>query len=142
MSIKASTKYEAFRFLDRKNVLKENREYSDKAGYPVYFPYGDSTIDYRVNDLGCRLEVLIHGETQNIWIENIENCTSIIVGIILENKIFSDVTINNVKEVNCYNVVGFTYQFLDDGELGILIHFLDGDFVSLHTDSIAYIKIK
>ena len=83
MSIKASTKEEALRFLDQKNVLRENHEYSERAGYPTYFPYGDSSIDYRVTDLGCRVEVIKDGEAQNIWIlEEEPKSTTITIGLI------------------------------------------------------------
>ena len=102
MSIKASTTQEAMRFLDKENVLRKNIEYSERAGYPTYFPYGDSSIDYRVTDLGCRVEVAKGGETQNIWIEEKLDFNTVVIGLIEEKKVFSSVTINEVTEFTCY----------------------------------------
>ncbi|WP_454971307.1 hypothetical protein [Dorea sp.] len=143
MSIKASTREEAFRFLDRKKVLKENREYSERAGYPTYFPYGDSSIDYRVTDLGCRIEVVRDGEAQNIWILDEEpKSVTMTIGLIETKKVLSSITINEVKELTYENVVGFVYEALDDGKPGIIYHIKDGTTVSFHVNEIAYTLMK
>ena len=143
MSIKASTKEEAFRFLDRKKVLRENYEYSKRAGCPTYFPYGDSSIDYRVTDLGCRVEVVKDGEAQNIWIlEEEPKSTTMTIGLIETKKVLSSITINEVKELTYENVVGFVYEALDDGKPGIVYHMKDGTTISFHANEIAYTLMK
>ncbi|MCB6536160.1 hypothetical protein LI210_21910, partial [Parabacteroides distasonis] len=65
-----------------------------------------------------------------------------IVGVISETKIFSDVTINEVKEVVYDNVIGFTYEALSDGRAGVIIHLLNNETASFHANSIAYIKTE
>ena len=142
MSIKASTKEEAFRFIDTKNVLKENLEYSKKASYATYFPYGDSSIDYRVTDLGCRIEVVNDGISRNIWIEEELNPRAIEVGLITEKKVLSNVTINEVTEITYHGVVGFTNEALDNGKLGVVFHMSDGTTASFHVNEVAYTLMK
>ena len=130
-------------FLDKGNVLKENAEYSERAGYPTYFPYGDSSIDYRVTDLGCRIEVVKDGEVQNIWIlEEEPKSTIITIGLIETKKVLPSITINEVKELTYENVVGFVYEALDDGKPGIIYHMKDGTTVSFHVNEIAYTLMK
>ena len=142
MSIKASTTQEAMRFLDKENVLRKNIEYSERAGYPTYFPYGDSSIDYRVTDLGCRVEVTKGGETQNIWIEEKLDFNTVVIGLIEEKKVFSSVTINEVTEFTYQYVIGFVYEALEDGKPGITFYMKDGTASSFHANNIAYVKMK
>ena len=142
MSIKASTTQEAIRFLDKENVLRKNAEYSERAGYPTYFPYGDSSIDYRVTDLGCRVEVVKGGNSQNIWIEDKLDLNTVVIGLIEEKKVFSSVTINEVTELTYQDVIGFVYESLDDGKPGIIFHMKDGTTACFHANSIAYVEMK
>lgn len=50
----------------------KNEELSRRAGYPTYYSTSDVNPDDHINDLNCRLEVVVGGEHTNIWIEEIE----------------------------------------------------------------------
>ena len=103
-------------------------------------------VAYVIN-LNSRLEVnLNNGLSYNIWIEDAEKACqkfiTAIIGVISETKIFSNVTINEVKEIKYCNVIGFTYEALSDGKAGVVIHLLNNETASFHANSIAYIKTE
>ena len=51
-------------------VMTKDEELSKRAGYPIYVPVKVElrTPYNQIADLGCRVEVLIDGESTNIWI--------------------------------------------------------------------------
>ena len=100
-----------------------------------------------VRDYGVLLEVnLDNGSSYNIWIEDAEEShekyITVVIGVISESKVFSNVTINEVKETKYSGVIGFTYEALDDGKPGIIVHLANDEMASFHANSIAYIKTE
>ena len=89
------------------------------------------------------VEVVRDGEAQNIWILDEEpKSVTMTIGLIETKKVLSSITINEVKELTYENVVGFVYEALDDGKLGIIYHTKDGTTVSFHVNEIAYTLMK
>lgn len=137
----ARTKGEAIAMLDKFCIRGELIEDIEDMG--TYYPSGVSSIA-SVIDLNDRLEVnMSDGSIFNIWLEDkITGGVNLSLGLITESKPFSDVVINEVKEVRLKNVHGFTLEGLDDGKSGIVFHFKDNKKSSFRTNNVAYVKTE
>lgn len=147
-----TSKSEAWRVADRlfpTDYLK-NDFLSDRAGYPVYestsdmYKGGTAPHDARINDLGCRLEVVIDNDTFNIFIEDPEDAKITTLGYINDTTVLPSFALQHVKEIKYTEVSGF-YFCVDDINFStatqcVVIVFKDGFSVTYPVDKIAYIK--
>lgn len=143
--IKVKNLEEAWKLLDR--LYPNSRFEEDSKIKGTYFCLNTLAPVAYVCDLNARLEInLDNGSSYNIWIEDAEETQAkyivAIVGVISKSKVFSNVTINEVKEIKYSGVVGFTYEALEDGRAGIVIHLANDETASFHANSIAYIKTE
>lgn len=147
-----TSKSEAWRVVNRlfpTDYLK-NDFLSDRARYPVYESTSDmykgrtAPHDARINDLGCRLEVVIDNDTFNIFIEDPAEAKIITVGYIKDATVLPSVTLQHIDEIKYTKVSGF-YFCVDDINFPtatqcVVISFIDGTSATFPVDKIAYIK--
>lgn len=123
---------------------------SKRAGYPVYestsdlYKGGGAPHDARINDLGCRLEVVIDNDSFNIWIEDPTEGKTITVGYIEDSLALPSVTLQHVKEIK-YTKVAAIQFCVDDVNYPVatqcvVIVLKDGTTATFSVDKISYIR--
>ena len=106
--------------------------YSERAGYPVYTTTSDDEKfnDFHINDLGCRLELCMGAKTVNVWVEEEEEGSEVII------------TLKNGHKDKYTRRENAVVNFVDNGHIKFY-NITVGEFVtSYRVEQIASIMIQ
>lgn len=69
----------------------KDEDASQRAGYPSYYSTSSEHADDHINDLNDRLELVIGGSTQNIWIQEVLDMQQAPQKVTMSHALYRDI---------------------------------------------------